>query len=67
LRRKLLGQGDFPVEDFIAVLKGLGWDGPWGLEILSLEYRRRPLEEAVVDAFETTMRAFERAEERQSD
>lgn len=62
LRRKLCGQGDFPVAEFIRTVRSLGWEGPWGVEIISEEYRRRPMPQAVADAFTTTMACFEEAQ-----
>jgi sugar phosphate isomerase/epimerase len=59
LRRALCGEGDFPVAEFIATLRSMGWEGPWGLEILSESYRRRPVEAAVRDAYATTARYLE--------
>ncbi len=56
LRRRLCGEGDFAVTEFVATLRSMGWQGPWGLEILSEVYRRRPLTEALADAFATTSR-----------
>lgn len=58
LRRKLCGQGEFDVPAFINVMKSLGWDGPWGVEILSETYRVRPLAEAVHDAYTTAHDQF---------
>ena len=54
LRRRLCGEGDFDIAGFVATMRAMGWDGPWGLEILSETYRRRPLVEAVRDAYLTT-------------
>ncbi len=56
LRRALCGQGAFPVAEFVDTLRSMGWEGPWGLEILSETYRRRPLDEALAEAFATTAR-----------
>ena len=56
LRRALCGQGAFPVAEFVGTLRSMGWEGPWGLEILSETYRRRPLDEALAEAFATTAR-----------
>jgi sugar phosphate isomerase/epimerase len=61
LRRRLCGEGSFPVAEAIRVLRGLGWNGPWGVEILSEVYRVRPLDEAVPDAFASTMTCFAEA------
>lgn len=60
-RRRLCGDGDFPVVEFIRTLEEMGWTGPWGLEIISEEYRALPLDEAVGRAYETTMAAFREA------
>lgn len=60
-RRKLCGEGVFPVEDFIRTVAGLGWTGPWGLEILSESYRMRPLNESLPEAYRTTAAAFAKA------
>lgn len=54
LRRRLCGEGDFDVAGFVTTLRGMGYEGPWGLEILSETYRRRPMAEAVRDAYVTT-------------
>lgn len=60
-RRRLCGHGDFPVVEFIRTLDDMGWAGPWGLEIISQEHRELPLDEAVGQAFETTMAVFREA------
>lgn len=60
-RRRLCGHGDFPVVEFIRTLDDMGWPGPWGLEIISQEHRELPLDEAVGQAFETTMAVFREA------
>ncbi|MFF5114165.1 sugar phosphate isomerase/epimerase family protein [Streptosporangium sp. NPDC000509] len=62
LRRRLCGQGDFRVTEFIGLLRDLGWSGPWGVEILSETYRVRPLESALPEAYTTAARQFEPAE-----
>jgi sugar phosphate isomerase/epimerase len=66
LRRRLCGQGDFDVPAFINVMLDLGWDGPWGVEILSETYRVRPLAEAVQDAYTTARDQFTVAEQLRS-
>lgn len=57
-RRRLCGDGEFPISQFIETMRNLGWDGPWGLEIISDEYRKLPLEQAVSEAYESTMASF---------
>ncbi len=59
LRRALCGDGAFPVAEFVSTLRSMGWDGPWGVEILSETYRRRPVEDAVREAYASTARSLE--------
>lgn len=54
LRRRLCGQGAFRVPEFITIIEDLGWNGPWGVEILSEEYRVLPLEVSVPQAYAST-------------
>ncbi len=57
--RKLCGGGDFNVRGFIRTLQGIGFSGPWGVEIISDEHRARPLAESLVDVYRTTLAQFE--------
>jgi sugar phosphate isomerase/epimerase len=50
--RKIPGEGEFDIEGFIDAIKQTGFDGPWGLEILSEEYRRMSLNDAYRRAYE---------------
>lgn len=59
--RLLCGDGDWDVPGFIAEMRGLGFDGPWGVEIISDEHRARPLRQAVEVARQTALRSFEAA------
>ena len=61
-KRRLPGQGDLDVPGFINAVRSAGWSGPWGVEILSDEYRKRPLAEATAEAYEATMAQFEIAD-----
>lgn len=54
--RRLCGEGDFDVVGFVTTMRDIGFDGPWGVEIISAEHRARPLEEAVQVAYETGLR-----------
>jgi sugar phosphate isomerase/epimerase len=54
-RRKLPGEGEFPLQDYIAVCRDLGYDGPWGIEVLSEDLRSLPIERIFDRAYETTM------------
>jgi len=44
-RRRLPGEGDFPIRDYVRVFRELGYDGPWGVEVLSEELRALPIDE----------------------
>jgi len=54
-RRKLPGEGEFPLQGYIAVCRELGYDGPWGIEVLSEDLRSLPIERIFDRAYETTM------------
>jgi sugar phosphate isomerase/epimerase len=54
-RRKLPGEGDFPIRDYVRVLRELGYDGPWGVEVLSEELRSLPIDEIFDRAFAATV------------
>jgi sugar phosphate isomerase/epimerase len=53
-RRKLPGEGDLPIRDYVRVFRELGYPGPWGVEVLSEELRNLPIEEIFDRAYETT-------------
>ncbi|WP_375432695.1 sugar phosphate isomerase/epimerase family protein [uncultured Friedmanniella sp.] len=61
-RRTLLGDGAQDVPGFIDALRTIGFDGPWGVEILSIDHRRRPLLEALTAAYASAASTFTRAE-----
>ena len=46
-RRLLCGEGSFDLSGLVAVLRYKGFDGPWGVEILSTSFRVLPVEQAV--------------------
>ena len=60
-RRNLVGRGAQDVVGFIRGMREVGFQGPWGVEILSTEHRQRPLIDALTVARDTTVEAFERA------
>ncbi len=62
LRRRLPGHGDWPVPRAIRILQDLGWNGPWGVEMLSSDHRVRPLSESVPDVVRATLEQFRLAE-----
>jgi sugar phosphate isomerase/epimerase len=61
-RRTLIGHGAQDVAGFIRAMRDVGFDGPWGVEILSAEHRQRPLSEALTLACESALKAFEQAD-----
>lgn len=56
--RRLIGEGEQDVSSFIDVMQEIGFDGPWGVEILSVEHRSRPLGEALAAAIRSARQAF---------
>lgn len=56
--RRLCGQGDQDVTGFIRALTSLGFNGPWGVEILSKEHRKLPVKEALRQAQATALACF---------
>jgi sugar phosphate isomerase/epimerase len=57
-KRVLPGDGTFDIPAFIKAVEATGYDGPWGLEVLSDTHRKLPLETMAQRAFESTMRQF---------
>ncbi|WP_328293403.1 sugar phosphate isomerase/epimerase [Kineococcus sp. NBC_00420] len=60
-RRRYCGEGVQDVTGFIRLLEDLGWNGPWGVEILSDEHRRNGLTLGLERARATTTACFDRA------
>jgi len=56
--RRLCGEGEFDVTGFIQAVQDAGYDRPWGIEVLSEELRKWPLERLTAEAFRTTMEQF---------
>jgi sugar phosphate isomerase/epimerase len=56
--RRLCGDGSFDVPTFLRSIRATGYDGPFGIEIISDEQRNRPLKEAVDRSFATAMAQF---------
>ena len=53
-RRELPGEGEFPLADYVRVCRELGYEGPWGVEVLSEKLRNLPIEEIFDRAYETS-------------
>ena len=56
--RLLPGEGEFDIPGYIDACRAVGYDGPWGVEVLSAKLRSLPLEEAATRAYETTAAQF---------
>jgi sugar phosphate isomerase/epimerase len=56
--RRLPGEGEFDIPGYIEASRAVGYEGPWGVEILSEELRNLPMEEEFKRAYETTAAQF---------
>jgi sugar phosphate isomerase/epimerase len=52
--RELPGEGEFPIADYVAAIREAGYDGPWGVEVLSQKLRNLPIEQIFDRAYETS-------------
>jgi len=52
--RRLPGEGEFPVRRTVEICRELGYDGPWGVEVLSDELRNLPIDQIFERAYETS-------------
>jgi sugar phosphate isomerase/epimerase len=59
--RTYCGRGDFDTATFIRRTIDAGYQGPWGVEIISNEHRRTPVVEGLRTARSTTLDCFESA------
>ncbi len=57
-RRKLPGEGEFPIAEYVEACRQVGYAGPWGVEVLSEELRNLPIEDEFKRAYETTAAQF---------
>jgi sugar phosphate isomerase/epimerase len=53
--RRLPGEGEFPIRRYVEASRAVGYDGPWGVEVLSEDLRNRPIEEIFERAYETSI------------
>jgi sugar phosphate isomerase/epimerase len=56
--RLLVGSGEFDLPGFVAAMDAVGYEGPYGVEILNAELRERTLEEAATTVYATTAPLF---------
>lgn len=52
--RRLPGEGEFPIREYVAACRAAGYAGPWGVEVLSEELRSLPIEQIFERAYETS-------------
>ncbi len=60
-RRAYCGEGEFDTPSFIRAAIDAGWNGPWGVEIISTEHRNATVAEGLKKAYDTTIASFEAA------
>jgi sugar phosphate isomerase/epimerase len=53
--RQLPGEGEFPIPEYIAACRDVGYDGPWGVEVLSEELRNLPIQQIFDRSYDTSM------------
>src|SRR5579871_6222706 len=56
--RRLPGEGEFDIRGYVDACSAHGYAGPWGVEVLSEDLRKRPIDEIFDRAFETTSAQF---------
>jgi sugar phosphate isomerase/epimerase len=56
--RRLPGEGEFDIPGYVAACREVGYEGPWGVEVLSAELRSLPMEQEFERAYETTAAQF---------
>lgn len=57
-RRLLPGEGSFDVPAFIQAVQATGFEGPWGVEMLSDRHRGLPLEQGLAEARAAALACF---------
>jgi sugar phosphate isomerase/epimerase len=60
--RRLPGEGEFDVAGYVEASRDHGYAGPWGVEVLSAELRKLPIEEEFRRAYVTSMAQFRAAD-----
>ncbi|GAA3949970.1 sugar phosphate isomerase/epimerase family protein [Gordonia caeni] len=60
-RRLPCGEGAFDLVGLIQTLHGLGWTGPWGVELISNEHRAKDVVTALRDAHDSALAVISEA------
>jgi sugar phosphate isomerase/epimerase len=56
--RRLPGEGEFDLHGYVRACRQVGYDQPWGVEVLSAALRELPIEQQFERAYETTRAQF---------
>jgi sugar phosphate isomerase/epimerase len=56
--RRFCGEGNYDIQGLIKCVDGMGYQGPWAVEVMSQKLAGLPLEELNKRAFNTTMAEF---------
>jgi sugar phosphate isomerase/epimerase len=56
--RKFPGEGEFDLPGLMGAIEAAGYDGPYGVEVISAANRKLPLDDLVNRAYDTTMAQF---------
>jgi sugar phosphate isomerase/epimerase len=59
--RRYPGEGSFDLTGFVEVVRGTGFTGPWGVEILSDAHRALPLDVGLARARDAALAVLRRA------
>ena len=57
--RKFVGEGSLDIAGFVRAIKQTGYDGPWGVEMLSTDFRAMPVREATQKSYDTLIAFLE--------
>jgi sugar phosphate isomerase/epimerase len=57
--RRLPGEGEFDIRGYVRACQEVGYQGPWGVEVLSKELDEQPMDEIFKRSYETTIAQFE--------
>ncbi|MBK1787175.1 sugar phosphate isomerase/epimerase family protein [Prauserella cavernicola] len=58
--RRFPGEGVLDVQGFVDAVAKTGYSGPWGVEMLSTDFRAMPVRDATRRAYDTTIRFLDR-------
>lgn len=56
--RRFCGEGEYDIKGLINCVKNMGYNGPWGVEVISKKLATLPLKELSTRAFNTTIVEF---------